>query len=319
MTEFFAASFIPEGGAHRFRLRGDGNIEEIGKIPMNSPSYLALENGRLYAILRTPYAENRDSAAACWDAESGEAIGGMISVRGEGGCHIAVDNGDIYAACYTAGSLIRLPDTQVIHEGHGPNPARQATPHLHSVVLSPDRKYLLSCDLGLDRVFVYTRDMQFVSSAYTPAGAGPRHLCFSACGKFIYVINEMGGSVTVFRWNDGTAEPLHTLSVMPAGAPEEGAGAAIKLSADGRRLYVTERISRTIVTLAADGADLTVLAHTDCRGTEPRDFTLLSGGYAVCTNQFSNSLAMYRLDDNGVPQYLYSYPLAAPLCAVEIT
>lgn len=313
-----AASCDPDGGMYRYRLYGDGRLEVIQKIPMDRPMYFAHENGLLYAVLRAPFPENADSGILCVQKD-GTLMDGISSTKGEVGCHIAVDNGDVYAANYTSGSVIRLPDTLRMHRGCSVHPTRQRAPHAHAVTLSPDKQYVLCCDLGLDQILVYTRDLSPVSAVRTPAGAGPRHLCFSHCGKYVYCVNEMGGSISSYAWEDGVLTLLHTVSMMPPGFGGEGAGAAIKLSADGTRLYATERIFGTIVTLAVDAAELTVLAHTDCHGKEPRDFTLLAQDrFAVCANQFSDSLALYRMSGDAIPEFMYTAPLTAPLCAIEV-
>lgn len=318
VSEFFAASCTPEGGAYRYCLYENGQVELLQKIPMDRAKYLALQNGILYATLIAPFPGRDDSGVLCVDL-SGKQIGEIISAKGHGICHIAVCEADIYAANYGAGSLIKLPDTLVIHEGCGVNPDRQEKPHVHSVFLSPCKNYVLSCDLGTDDVYVYARDMTFVSKAKTPLGVGPRHLCFSKCGRFVYCLNEMGGSISVFAWESGCLAYLHTLSILPPDFSGEGAAAAIKLSRDGKRLYASERASNRIVTLEVNGAELTVLAHTNCGGDHPRDLELLAQDkYCVCTNLFSDNMAVFRMDENGVPVQINSISLAQPLCAIEM-
>ncbi len=318
LCEFWAASSVKDGGAYRFRLYEDGSLEQLQKITMDAPKYLELDGKKLWAVLMDPFEGSNESGIVCVNAETGEQIGEILPTFGRSVCHLAVDGEDVYAANYSTGNFLRLPDQLIQHIGTGPDPERQTCPHVHGTFFSPDKKYLLVCDLGLDAVFTYTRDLQLVSRAQTPPGAGPRHLCFSKCGKYVYTVNEMGASVTAFRYADGVLTPVQTVSILPGGVPGAGAGSAIKLSPDGTRLYATERVTRTIATLAADGSDLRLLASTDSHGKEPRDFTLLAGGkYAVSTNQFADVMAIFRMDENGIPVYLQSYELPAPLCAIE--
>ena len=261
ISEFYSASCVSDGGAYRYRLYSNGKTELLHKISMDRPKFLAQKGNRLYATLVEPFADSKDSGVLTVDLE-GNQLGQIISSQGREICNIALCDEDVYIANYTSGSLIKLPDQLIVHSGHSVNPDRQAAPHVHSVFLSPCEKYVLSCDLGTDDVYVYTRDLAFVSKAKTPLGAGPRHLCFSACGNFIYCVNEMGGSISVFSWKAGALTLLDTVSILPKDFTGEGAASAIKLSADGNYLYASERASHTIATLKVDGSKLTVLANT---------------------------------------------------------
>ncbi len=318
LCEFWVASSVKDGGAYLFRLCEDETLQQIRRIPMDEPKYLELHGNHMWAVLMHPFEGKNESGIVCVDAESGAQIGEILPTFGRSVCHLAVDGEDVYAANYSTGNFVRLPDRVIQHTGTGPDPERQTCPHVHGTFLSPDKQYLLVCDLGLDAVFTYTRDLQLVSRAQTPPGAGPRHLCFSACGKYVYTVNEMGASVTVFGYADGILTPVRTVSILPGGEPGAGAGSAIKLSPDGTRLYATERVTRTIATLSVNGEEVQLLASTDSHGKEPRDFTLLANGkYAVSTNQFADVMALFRIDENGIPAYIRSYDLPAPLCAIE--
>lgn len=319
LSDFWVASCTPDGGAYRFRLYEDETVVLLDSIPMPAPMFLALQGELLWAILRAPFSDSKDSGVIAYDIKSKRQAVPLRSTMGEVACHIAVDGDTAYCANYVSGSVFATPCCQRIHEGAGIDPVRQTSPHVHCTMLSPDKKYLLCCDLGLDRILVYDRDLQCISSASVPQGAGARHLAFSNDGAFVYCINEMAASVSVFAYADGHLTYLHNTSAKPAEIyNKQGSGAAIKLSRDGKRLYVTERASETIALFAVEGAKLTLQAHTSSHGAEPRDFTLLANDtYAVCTNQFGNCLTFYRVLENGKLEHFYTLPLAAPLCAVE--
>lgn len=319
LSDFLVASCVPDGGVYRYRLYEDGELEQLQTIPMPSPMFLELQGDRLWAILRAPFADSKESGVAAYALQTGECLTEPISTRGEVACHLAVDGKDVYCANYISGSVFQTPNRLDVHTGHGVDPKRQEAPHVHSVFFSPDKKYVLSCDLGIDTVFVYDRDLNLVSSEQVPSGAGARHLVFSKDGNYVYCVNEMAATVSVFSYSNGVLAYLHDVSAKPQGFTGQGKGAAIKLSADGTRLYVTERGSETIALFEVNGAKLTPVAHFDTHGAEPRDFTLLANEtYAVCTNQFGNTVALYRVEEDGVLTYLRSVPLPAPLCAIEI-
>lgn len=317
ITEFYSASCVPDGGAMRYRLYEDGQVELLQKINMDRPKFLAEQNGILYATLIEPFEQSNESGVLAVDA-AGNPIGDILSSLGHGICHIEVCDDDIYVANYGSGSLIKLPDKLIEHTGTGINPKRQEAPHVHSVFLSPCKKYILSCDLGTDDVYVYDRNLTFVSKAKTPLGAGPRHLCFSKCAQYVYCLNEMGGSISIFSWNDGTLVLLDTVSILPPDFCGEGAGSAIKISEDGKYLYASERASHTIATVAVNGSKLTVIANTPCGGLHPRDFTLLGNdSYAISSNLFSDNMAVFKIGKNRIPQLIHSVPLPQPLCVIE--
>ena len=318
-SELLVASCTPDGGVYRYRLADDGTLTEIGKMPMPSPMFLECSGNRLYVVLRAPFDETGDSGIAVYDLDTGMRIGDVASTRGEVACHLAVMDGDVYCANYISGSVSLLGGACDVHVGHGVDPARQESPHVHSTFLSPDGHYVLSCDLGLDTIFVYDRALKPVSTARVPDGAGARHLTFSKDGRYVYCMNEMSATVSIFAYEDGQLFYLSDISVKPAGFTGQGKGSAIKLTMDGTHLYVSERGSETIALLRVDGAVLTPLAHFETHGKEPRDFTLLKDErYAVCTNQFENSIALYRVNGDRTLVYLRSYELPAPLCAVEV-
>ena len=320
ITEFWIASCTPEGGAYRYRLYANGETEEVQKIAMPSPMFLEQKGDRLWAVLRAPFADTKESGIASYDSHTGAPVTETVSAKGIVGCHIAVahDSDDVYVANYVSGSVFASPDRLVTHTGHGPDPARQEAPHVHSVFFSPDRQYILSCDLGLDTIFVYDRRLRLISTAKTPDGTGARHLAFSKDGSYVYCVNEMSATVSVFSYSDGTLTYLHDVAVKPQGYEGQGKGSAIKLSDNGAFLYVTERGSETIALYRVNGPELTLMAHFDSHGTEPRDFALLAQDtYALCTNQFGNSCSLYRVAEDGMLTYLHTFPIQAPLCVIE--
>ena len=316
---FYVASCVPDGGVYRCELDVDGRVETKKVISAPSPMWIELaEDESLWVLMRAPFADSPNSGVAKFSLIDGERIGDVLSTEGAVACHLAVDGDNLYAANYISGNVWSSGGKLVTHNGKGIDPVRQTSPHVHSAFFSPDKKYILSCDLGIDKIFVYDRKLNFVSSADTPAGAGARHLAFSKDGDFVYVINEMGGSISIFSYTSGLLDYVNTVSVLPSNFSGVGSGAAIKLSRDGTRLYVTERSTQSIITLAVKDDNLEILASTACNGKEPRDFTLLADDrFAVCTNQFDNTIALFCISPEGVPSFLNKVELAAPLCAIE--
>lgn len=107
-------------------------------------------------------------------------------------CHLAVDGSDVYVVNYLSGNIVKNFKRVLSHSGKGVNLPRQDMPHTHFACFSPDKTYVLCCDLGLDTIFIYDRDLNEVSFTKVPNGYGVRHLTFSKDGKYIYAVNELG-------------------------------------------------------------------------------------------------------------------------------
>ncbi len=200
-TQIYIASSVPNGGIYRYRLTSDGSLTPIDRLDVASPSYLYRDGDAVWVTL-CPSEEKGASWAALRLAikEDGSLVrdGEEILTDGISSCHLAVDGDDVYVANYSSGSVTKLGHPPVCHEGRGVNPLRQEKAHCHCTVFSPDKQFVLVCDLGIDTVFVYDRDLNEISRAKVPDGEGCRHLVFSKDGKFVYVENELGGSVSVF-------------------------------------------------------------------------------------------------------------------------
>ena len=160
----------------------------------------------------------------------------QVSSRGGDPCYITVDRSGKYVlvANYGTGSIAAFPIHEdgglgeaasfVQHTGHGTNPQRQEGPHAHSIDMSPDNRFAIVDDLGLDKTFVYpfasssgSLDASEAKIAKAAPGAGPRHFAFHPNGKFGYVINEMGSTVSAYSFDaaSGMLKPLQTISSIP--------------------------------------------------------------------------------------------------------
>ncbi len=80
-------------------------------------------------------------------------------------------------------------------------------------MVSPDNRFALAADLGIDKILVYRIDPETsklspadTPFATSPAGAGPRHLVFHPNGKAVYVINELSNSVTHYLYETATGK-----------------------------------------------------------------------------------------------------------------
>jgi 6-phosphogluconolactonase len=245
-----------------------------------------------------------------------------VSSGGAGPCHISMDRTGKYVlvANYDGGNVATYPVlkdgrlgaaiSNVQPSGHSTNPERQAGPHAHWIGLSPDNRFVIAADLGLDKLLIYRFDEAKGGLAPSDSpfatvdpGAGPRHFAFHPKGKFGYAINEMGSTVTAFSY-DAKAGALHkmqTLSTLPEGFKAENSTAEITVHPNGKFLYGSNRGHDSIAVFAIDQAkgELTAVEYISTQGRTPRNFEIdPSGSYLFAANQDSDKVVVFRIDQD---------------------
>ncbi|WP_025865702.1 lactonase family protein [Prolixibacter bellariivorans] len=252
-------------------------------------------------------------------------------------CFVSVNpEGFALTANYSSGSvgLFRLNGDGTIskalyvsqHEGHGPNVNRQKGPHAHSSYFGPGGKRIFAADLGTDDVYVYRLDADNgkLVPCKTPKipmapGAGPRHIAFGPNGQNMYVISEMGCTVTrVAMKDDGGFDVKESVSTLPKGYDGENTCAEIAISPDGKYLYASNRGLDNIVIFSIDpqSGKLTEKGTEGVRGKTPRNFTLSPDGkFVLVANQNSNNIVAFRRNpETGMLTYTSEIKAPKPVC-----
>lgn len=318
VTEFFSASGTADGGAYRYTLYDNMELICGEKIEMPCPQWIEVCGDKLCAALRDPVLGDIYEE---YSISGGSRVGDIIPTNGKNVCHFCKSGDDVYFANYDNGAVSKANGKSLIQSGElGPMKSRQSGPHAHACVFSPDRKFVLACDLGLDAVIVYDRDLNEVSRAKVLPGHGARHAVFSADGKKLYVINELGSTVAEFIWNDGFLDYIRSYNMLDTA--DKGDGAEIVISADGKHLYATNRSNektQDYICHFSVGDELKLISRTPSMGNHPRHFTLVAGGkYAVCSNTFGGSMALFAVGVDGELEYIKSEPIPCPMCVCEI-
>ncbi len=312
LCRFAVASCTDNGGIYEYALFEDGEVELCRKLSLKSPMWISERGGKYTSLLRAPVDGRNESAILTPNGES-------IPTLGKVGCHFSIVDGDIYCANYVSGSVFKTPDIIRAHRGRGTDVSRQLSPHPHGVFPSPDGKYIFVCDLGTDEIYTYDKELNELFRTKVPDGSGARHLCFSADGKYAYCINEMSATLSVFSHGNGILTYIRDTDLKPAGFCGQGKGGAIKRSADGERLYLTERGSGTVVFAATNGDDVKIKGHYSCGGVEPRDIALVGAErFLICANQFSDDVAIFEILSDGSLKQKSKFKLCAPICIIEI-
>jgi 6-phosphogluconolactonase len=181
-------------------------------------------------------------------------------------------------------------------EGASVHPRRQTQSHGHSIWPDPTNGYALACDLGTDKVMIFAMDLKNAElvpgrSPYVriKAGSGPRHLDFHPNGRWVYVLNEVASSVTLFDWHpeQGVLAEVEHVAAAPEDAPESNTGADIHVTPNGRYLYASNRDHNSLAMFAIDQetGKLTLLGYEPTQGDHPRNFCVdPTGTWLFCAN-----------------------------------
>lgn len=295
-------------------------------IEAAAPSYfvIAPDHKHLYTVNETGTWNNNPTgsvSAYAIDQASGKlTLLNQQSSGGPGPCYISLDRSGKYAlvANYSGGSIAviainadgSLGDMTGFDQQQGTsvNPERQDKAYAHSVQADPTNHFLLSCDLGDDKLYIYRFDAdKGTITANNPAfasltpGTGPRHFDFSRDGHFIYVVGEMLSTVTVFSWDGstGTATEIQSLSLLPPGFEGENTAAEVRVHPSGKFLYATNRGSDSIARFMIDQetGKLTYVDNTSSEGKIPRNFIFdPTGKWLLVSNHGSDNGAIYSID-----------------------
>jgi 6-phosphogluconolactonase len=243
---------------------------------------------------------------------------------GDGGAaHVSVDRTGkrLFTAQYGGGSVAVfniLEDgsvserTQLVdHQGGSKVVAgRQEASHAHWTGVSPDNRFLFVPDLGLDQVVIYQLDgatgkIAAHGKGVVPPGSGPRHMKFHPNGKWIYVLNEVGMSVTVFDYDSvaGTMTTRQTQETVAASllAREKAKSTSeIRVHPNGRFVYAANRGHDTITVFSVNpvNGELSQIQVENVRGATPRNFNLTPDGkWLLAAGQLSNTLGVFSVDE----------------------
>jgi 6-phosphogluconolactonase len=290
---------------------------------IGAPEFLAIrpDGKRLYAACRLN--DGKPGVAAFEIADDRGSLRFLNSQPiGDGGaCHLATDrNGKVlFTAQYGTGSVAAFPlaadgtinprSALVRHTGpFGPNHERQEGPHPHQVVTGPANRFLFVPDLGADRVVIYEMNLgdgTLKPHGYgeVPAGNGPRHLVFHPNGKFAYVANELGNTVTAFRYDAeaGKLEEIQTTEALPKELQKNLCTfAEIYIHPGGEFLYVSIRGLDAMAAYRVDpqSGRLRFIEREAARGAHPRTFNISpSGKWLLVGGRDSNTVSGFRIDE----------------------
>ena len=290
---------------------------------LKNPTFLDIDEKalRLYALSEGINAEGQRYGEA--NAYTIEPKSGQLTLLNKEQtvtsptCHITLDHTHRYlmVASYHGGLVGLSPllaDGRISpladahqHVGASLLPV-QSQPRAHSMTVDRLNRYVLACDLGLDRIIIYRLDIEQQKliphhETIIDAGSGPRHWQFHPSLAYGYVINELNATITAFSYDEqqGQLTMIETVPTLPADYDGENACADIHISPDGRFLYGSNRGHDSIVVYAIDPTNgrLSFVEHISTMGQHPRGFAISPDGHFVLVaNRDTNDIVSFRRD-----------------------
>ncbi|MDP1562429.1 MAG: lactonase family protein [Pirellulaceae bacterium] len=318
-----------EGAIHAYRFdSATGQLKLLHRTTdVENPFFLAVSpNGRfLYSIDAPQFGgRNNEFVAAYAINEHDRRLTRLNrqSTRGTASCYLDVDatGKAVVVANYSTGSVAALPvladgslgeaSSFIQHAGSSVDPKRQTGPNAHCIAISPNNRFALAADLGIDKVLIYNLnpDTATITANETqpfatlPPGSGPRHLTFHPNGNHVYLINELSNTITWFDYGAaaGTLQSRQTVSTLPPEFTGTSHTADLKITPDGRFLYGTNRGHDSIAIFRiADDGRLDLISIVPSLGQGPQNLLITPDGrWLLCANMPGNNLVVFAIDAN---------------------
>jgi len=306
--------------------RATGQLTYTGVSPFTiNPSFIKVHpNGKwLYAVNETgnETGEMAGSVSAFRLTDDGRKLEliNTVSSAGNYPCHIDTDQTGrwAFAANYGSGTVALFPigDDGTIgeavsvdqHKGKGLT-SRQESAHAHMIISSPDNRFIYSCDLGTDRIYIYRLDtirgeLTSAGDPYVAApGSGPRHMTFHPNKSLAYVVNELNGTIACLKVDSltGSLTSFQVVATTPGDNGMNASCADIHFTPSGKYLYASNRGAfNSIAMYSADPVtgELTFLGNQPVNGKTPRSFVIdPSGSFLLVANQDSDNVVTFRID-----------------------
>jgi 6-phosphogluconolactonase len=304
-----------------------------------NPSYLALSKDEAFV-----YAVNEDGDHSMVSAFSFDPVKGTMELlnkldtKGADPCYVIADEQHVITANYSGGSIavfgrdsagaVTGPKQVVQHSGSSVDKERQQGPHVHQVRFSPDKKYIISNDLGTDKIYIYKYQPSDASnvlvahdSVAVKPGIGPRHITFSKDGKYAYLLTEMGGNLNVYAYNDGKLTLLQETVIYDKDFKGETGAADLHITPNGKFLYATNRGTANSITRFAvqPNGKLIKKSEIPTQGKGPRNFAIdPTGSYLLVAHQYTNNVVIFKInkETGALTDTGKRIDVGAPVCLV---
>lgn len=242
-----------------------------------------------------------------------------INIKGMRGCHISISKDDSYifisgyhdgkitvVKLNEDGSIDRITDG-VFHKGLGSVAERNFRPHVNCSQMTPDGKFLMVADVGIDQIKVYRFDanegrITLVDTIRSERESGPRHLLFSRDGKFFYVVHELKNVIDVYSYLTGDKVPLvekvQTISTTGDDPDPLTAACAIRFAPGEDFLFCSNAGDNTVSMYERD-TETGMLELKFClpiSGNYPKDIAVFPDMMHLASINHSGSISLFKVD-----------------------
>ena len=327
---------------------GDWSITKLhDTLPVKNSAYLCIhpDGNLLYCINETNEFEGNEEgyfSVFNIDKESLELKElQRKGTRGIGPSYISIDKKGrfLFIANYAAGNAVVFPLDEdglaceasevVVHSGCSDNWTRQEGPHPHSIMSGPDGRFVYVPDLGIDKLVVYEMEedsgklkVREDLNVTTDPGTGPRHLVFHPSGNWAYLVLEMSSQIIAYKYENGKLIECGSYRTLPEEVLNFNLCSEIKISPNGKNLYVSNRGPDSISVYSIDPTDgsLEMIQNVSTLGRIPRSFDIdPNGRVLIAGNQESDTIICYGIDaEDGILTRIGGLTGQASPCAIRI-
>lgn len=294
-----------------------GRMEEIGEVLISNSSYVTISHNGKYLYSITDFGVESFNILSDGQLE----LINKASINGMRGCYLSTDYEDKYLFCagYHDGKItvLRLDQEtgavggitdEIFHKGLGSIAERSFRPHISCVKMTRDNKYLCAADLGIDYVNVYKFDhergtLKAVDIIRCDQESAPRHLKFTADGKYMYVICELKNTIDVYSYREENELPyFDQIQSIPTTDKFEAQGvaaSALTISEDGNYI-VASNAGENSVSLFEINHEDGKLKRRFClpiSGEYPKDACLFPDNkHLISLNHETNTMTFFTVD-----------------------
>jgi 6-phosphogluconolactonase len=330
-------------GIYSYRFNTDtGELTQIGlAVEAENPTFLVLDPQQKFVYSVNEVKEGTVSSFALDKKAMKLKQISRVSSNGGGPTHITVDHTgrSVFAANYGGGSIAsflansngQLSEPVSFFQYTADEQKHERKPHAHRVTVSPDNRFLLVNDLGLDVIHVYRLDA--ATAKLTPhdppvwqakTGYGPRALHFHPNGRVAYCINELKPVINVLGWDArrGVLSTLQELWIVPDGYQGPAAPSDIAFDRNWGFGYEASRLDDFLATLSvAPDGKLTMIDKSSGGGKRARHLVVdPSNRWLLVANQDTDTIAVIaRNTKTGkLSSEVKTFPLGRPQCLVFV-
>ncbi|WP_194766844.1 lactonase family protein [Tamlana sp. I1] len=295
-------------------------------IKIDNPSFIEYSPDRKYLYSTNPTGEGFVSS---YTVNEDGSLTLLTRVRSYGKlpCHIALNEAGNKAVVsnYLGGTVSiysinkdgSLDDASQVFDQN----SEKAKSHAHSAQFYKDDLFV--ADLGRNSVFQYELKkgeykLETDAIVKTKDNPGPRHFTMTKDGEFMYIINELGSSVTSVKRNNSKFKEIDFDSTLAEDYKGKNASADIHLSKDEKFLYATNRGENAVAVFKRNLKKGTIekIQNISVHGDWPRNFTIdPTGKFLIVANRRSNNLAVFKINQStGELTFLQDHKTPTPVC-----